>query len=278
MDEVGIVLATYQQSKGTSNQEDPGDNNSCTSYSTSSSVQGSKLFDVADEEYICLCGGRATFILDNDTIERLNSKLLNDIIISEPEVLKFGHRCFSVDADSEAFFSFVQMARYETLPVSLFTSSEKYDKLLKDADFWGIRSTVIDTISNIMNDLETRATIQVAGSVCDMENEPHHNSRRKGQNLISIGSYCTQCSYTEDRCVFLEGELYASCKSCNKDIFYRSELSYCHKCCCCIKCQTTSHCIRNTNVHSSRSSQTQTQISSLLTTLEEKVKALRGKL
>ena len=220
----------------------------------------------------CLDVGGFLFILDPKTVVKLNSGLLN-ALINTSKIPAEGRQptTLQIDADHECFYAFVQLARYESLPISVLTSKQKRDKLLEQATFWGIHSRVFSALSKAREEVNaaepTREPIRTA---C----RPHHNHRKEDSGEISFGTYCTLCHYSERKVVFLDGESYSQCIKCQKEILYKSALGWCHICRFCSDCQ------RDDVVPDKPDYSTVTQgIStlSLLSKLEDKVKALHDK-
>lgn len=115
-----------------------------------------------------------SFLLDLDTVHKLNSELLNrsTLLKSSPSLQEQGSPWKNIpdeenmvvldDADAECFSAFVHMARFGTLPTSIF-SKEKRDLLLQQSDVWGIRVQVEEALAKARNDF--RNACDCAGAI-----------------------------------------------------------------------------------------------------------------
>jgi len=189
--------------------------------------------------------GGHLFLLDLETIVKLDSELLNSRIYDCASLLSSSadkkdrlQAFIRIDADHECFATFVQLARYDSLPISAL-SKNKQKKLLEQAELWGIHSNVSMALFKAREDIILQAAL-LQGSPQTTQRffcRPHHNHRMCDTTVIAFGSYCTQCSFSEQGEVFLEGERYSHCLQCQRDIFYKSDLDFCHNCRCCSDCQ-----------------------------------------
>ena len=188
------------------------------------------------------------FILNPDDVSNFQSEFLSKLVDPDSNFFRPDDRVFVVDADPEYFSLFLHLARCGgSIPQSLIR--EKFEFLFEQADFWCIKERVETTIlderkkvENIIKDqircgcppglYELKSTIEIAQS-----SKIHHNNRRNdGCGRIT----CDICGhrdidsrwYNDDGRTF-----YTSCKGCGKDIMYRSNLGWCHKCGLCKTCQ-----------------------------------------
>lgn len=239
--------------------------------------------------------GGVIFVLDHDTLQRLNSEYLNQrLMLKDADdgnitVAAQGglRKTFSqedatgvvIEADPECFSAFLHMARFGTLPTSIF-NREKRTLLLHQAEnIWGIRSQVEEALEKARKDFRlscdcvgivnrclmmspltssippdvtglTRLPAPVplpvrseagssyasmppgASAIC--LSGPHHNFRRDdGQRRV----FCSMCGNRDIDWRYHVGDYYSTCQTCSKDILYKPDLGWCHKCRQCSDCQ-----------------------------------------
>jgi len=270
----------------------------------------------APEVRIIKVGG-VSFLLDHESLKRLNSEFLNRKLAlkaadttavavgkSSPSIQQQGsspHRRATnlddepvvtvviEDADAESFSSFVHLARFGTLPTSIF-NKEKREQLLQQAEsVWGIRTQVEEALDKARTDFRTSceclsviercllfspmsstppnfyqagsntaapefvpsqvvvppvaaqrssssAASLPAGASAICLGGPHHNFRRDdGSRRV----FCSSCGHRDIDWRYHVGDYYSNCDKCQKEITYKPDLGWCHKCRQCNSCQTS---------------------------------------
>ncbi|CAB9526212.1 expressed unknown protein [Seminavis robusta] len=243
--------------------------------------------------------GGVLFVLDMDTLQQLNSEYLNRRVVfkdsdAAPSIQEYHQgspRKLAQDdaslaavvveeGDAECFSSFLHMARFGTLPTSIFVP-EKRDLLLNQADaIWGIRPQVEAALEKARNEFRqccncadaiyrcmmmsphstsppvaaqarlpsaappvtayasaksNYAAVPAGESVVHLGG-PHHNFRRDdGSRRV----FCSACGHRDIDWRYHVGDYYSSCQKCQKEIRYKPDLGWCHKCRQCDTCQTS---------------------------------------
>lgn len=238
--------------------------------------------------------GGVTFILDQDTLQKLNSQFLYQRLgMKDPDgspkssLYIQGGLCKTSsqddagvavvdEANAECFSSFLHMARFGTLPTSVF-SKNKRELLLHQADtIWGIRAQVEEALDKARKDFCKCCNVADAVNKCLMMDDsmppndrqrdfhpvsippskksgssyscvpagasavslcgPHHNFRRDdGSRRV----FCSSCGHRDIDWRYHVGDFYSNCQTCQKEIHYKPDLGWCHKCRQCTDCQTT---------------------------------------
>lgn len=128
--------------------------------------------------------------------------------------------------------------------------------ILEQADFWGIREKVKTELLTMraMRDQELSKVRQLTELVKTAEDAKKHHNFRKDDGAGRI--YCSDCGSRDmdsrwygtghgfGRCyeckqVRKSEEKYIDCKGCQKTVFYKKDLGWCHKCSLCSACQST---------------------------------------
>lgn len=247
--------------------------------------------------------GGMSFVLDQETLTKLNSEYLNRrVMFKDPDVspkasppiqeqqlgspwkqTTHDDAVVVEEADAECFSSIVHMARFGTLPTSIF-NSDKREMLLQQAEtVWGIRSQVEAALDKARSDFRQSCNYADAINRCLMTpvvayasapeeiktrcptppvppmtayasaksnfyaavppgelvlnlGGPHHNFRRDdGSRRV----FCSSCGHRDIDWRYHVGDYYASCQKCQKEIRYKPDLGWCHKCRMCESCQTS---------------------------------------
>ena len=79
------------------------------------------------------------------------------------------------------------------------------------------------------------STVPTGATVVCLEG-PHHNYRR-GDGSRRV--FCSSCGHRDIDWRYQLGDFYSNCMKCNKDIMYKPDLGWCHKCRMCDDCQTS---------------------------------------
>jgi phage FluMu protein Com len=200
----------------------------------------------ATKPVIRLSVGDVRFLLEETDIDRMGSEFLNSL--TDPDSPFERPQVYAVQADPEAFSSFLHLARFGKLPVRPGLDRSMRDQLLEHADFWGIadrvsaaldahkddRMNMVRHVSIVKNHRVTLHLNRFADA------RVHHNHRRDdGHGRI----YCNICGNRDfDKRWYRSDDAkqpYTKCKHCNKVVFYAPALDWCHKCNRCKKCQPT---------------------------------------
>ncbi len=204
-------------------------------------------------EYTHVIVGGTSFLLDADTIEKLDSSFLSTVISSQSEYHLPGTGTYTVDADPECFSAFIHFARFGSIPET-YLDTQRKQLLINQAGFWGIRAKVVQKLRDLgaekkrREDAITESIIEEVqkGTVLKDLSEAfekvamskmHHNHR---ENDVCGRVYCTLCGNKDIETAWYSGdgtEKYISCYRCKRDIMYQSNLGWCHQCSLCSQCQ-----------------------------------------
>lgn len=185
-----------------------------------------------DKTFVVEVGGRR-FFLDPESIKSLKSDFLAALLDPQSEFKKPQNGVYKVDADAECFAAFLHFARFGNLPCR----TSKEDLMIEQADFWGIGEDIKNEVfkPRNVNCLHRKiADLRVA----EVQSKMHHNFREFfGQGRI----YCLgfKCAYRDIDTRVKDVTKYKNCERCSREINYKSNLGWCHKCGLCKICQAS---------------------------------------
>jgi hypothetical protein len=198
------------------------------------------------EEVILIRVGGTQFSLDQTTIALFQSNFLNTLLNPESAFKKPDDGVYNVDANEECFSVFLHMVRYGSLPTCMVLDNSKESVLIQEAGFWGIETKVQHMVMQA-----AKRTLQIPRSELNQllqlsalveMSKVHHNWRNDDCNGRI---YCDHCSNRDidsrwypRRSADQPAQKYTDCKSCNKTIYYKPNLGWCHKCSLCTDCQS----------------------------------------
>lgn len=94
--------------------------------------------------FVLIRVGGVVFCLDPTTIERLNSEPLVNLLNSgRPSDGIYEAK----ERDAECFSAFLHMARFGSIPMNLISKEDKKKRLMKEANYWGVRKLVDEVAS-----------------------------------------------------------------------------------------------------------------------------------
>jgi hypothetical protein len=192
------------------------------------------------------------FFLERATIDLLQSEFLDKMIDPETNFKKPEDGVYSVEANEECFSAFLHMIRYGSLPACMILDKEKESAHLQEAFFWGIEGKVREKIRETKTklkisrrDLDNATRISIA-----VEKSKAHHNFREDDGCARI--YCTECCNRDIDSRYSNGDKYTRCFCCDKMVYYKRDLGWCHKCSLCTDCQrSNSECPANRQVSSS---------------------------
>lgn len=105
--------------------------------------------ETEESQLVVVRVGGIPFCLDGTTIDRMDSKLLSNVVNRERGVTERPrNEVYEVRGrDAECFSAFVHMARFGSIPMNLISIEAKKKCLMREANSWGVRSLVDNVAS-----------------------------------------------------------------------------------------------------------------------------------
>ena len=157
--------------------------------------------------------------------------------------------------DAAALSSLLHYLRFGTLNLN----DGDDEILLSTADFLSIDRTKIEVAMKTRRSLQEerlrgalevglakashvieRHTLDFYRQVAKYEIQGQHHNKRHDDGRYGPGNgriFCDTCNSRDIDSTFSEGDPYLKCKGCSRQITYKPNLGWCHKCSLCINCQ-----------------------------------------
>jgi len=187
--------------------------------------------------------GGSLFCVDQKDVDSLQSDFLSALLNPDSDFSKPPDGVYTIlERDAASFSAILHFSRFGGLPS--FYDQEKVAKLLVEADFWGIKERIQKALSIEKQTCANRIEC-VVGRRCVVDRRQqisdelysakrHHNFR---DHDFRGRVYCFDCGNRDMDSRFREGDRYTSCDRCQKEIRFKPDLDWCHKCKMCTSCQ-----------------------------------------